>query len=106
MIKSTKIVLTSAAVGFLMPALLLAFNAIEEHPSTTLATLTFYLCPPSVMSMGSDNALRSEVIAIWLIIAASNAVLYAIPAFLFVVARHLFRSTTHADRIDKIDSPQ
>ena len=77
-----------AAAGFMLPLLLLAYysaaNRIGKFPNTDLL---FYLCPSSIACMGLDNASTSTAIVVWLIIAASNAVLYALPgvgvAFIF-----------------------
>ncbi len=78
--RSLKIVGGFAATGFLLPLLLLAYytaaNHIGKFPSTDLL---FYLCPSSVACMGLDNASTSTAIVVWLMIAASNAVLYAVP---------------------------
>ena len=69
-----------AAAGFLLPLLLLAYYTVANHmdkfPNTNLL---FYLCPSSIVCMGLDNASVSTAIFVWLIIAASNAILYAVP---------------------------
>ena len=97
--KSTKIVLGFAAVGFMLPLLLLAFYAIADHfniyPSTTPL---FYLAPASIVSMALDNAPRSEAILVWLIIAASNAALYAAPVFVITVLSRFFRPEQDAPK--------
>ena len=69
-----------AAAGFLLPLLLLAYYTVANHmgkfPNTNLL---FYLCPSSIVCMALDNASISTVVVVWLLIAASNAVLYAVP---------------------------
>ena len=69
-----------AAAGFLLPLLLLAYYTVANHmgkfPNTNLL---FYLCPSSVACMGLDHASISTAVIVWLLIATSNAVLYAVP---------------------------
>lgn len=78
-----------AAAGFLLPLLLLAYysaaNSLGKFPSTDLL---FDLCPSSILSMGLDKASTSTAIVVWLLIAASNAVLYAL---LGIVVALIFR---------------
>ncbi|HWY20163.1 MAG TPA: hypothetical protein VNX26_03025 [Candidatus Acidoferrum sp.] len=78
--KRLQIVSAFAAVGFVLPWLLLAFYAIAErmghNPSTKLL---LYLCPSSIISLGLDNASLLVGLFGWLLISASNAVLYSIP---------------------------
>jgi hypothetical protein len=75
-----KIVGGFAGVGFVLPWLLLAYYGIVSHlgvnPSPTLLN---YLCPSSVMSLGLDNASFIVGLIGWLLISASNAVVYTIP---------------------------
>lgn len=77
--KRLKIVGAFAAVGFVLPWLLLAFytiaNRMGGNPSTTPL---LYLCPSSIMSLGLDNASLLVGLFGWLLISASNAVLYSI----------------------------
>lgn len=78
-----------AAAGFLLPLLLLAYYTAANHmgkfPSTDLL---FYLCPSSIMCMGLEHASISTGIVVWLIIASSNAALYALPG---IVVALIFR---------------
>jgi hypothetical protein len=78
--KSVQIVAGFAAVGFVLPWLLLAYYAIAHrlggHPSIALL---LYVCPSSILSLGLDNASLMVGLIGWLFISASNAVLYAIP---------------------------
>jgi heme A synthase len=101
MSKTTKIVLGFAAVGFLMPWLLLTFYAVaahfDLHTSPALTAVLFYLCPASVMSMGTDNAVQAEAIRIWMIIAATNAVLYAVTSFILVLSYRIVRRAGYSD---------
>jgi hypothetical protein len=80
--KRLQIVGGFAAVGFVLPWLLLAFYTIARrmgiHPSTMPL---LYLCPSSIMSLGLDNASLIVALFGWLLISASNAVLYSIPGF-------------------------
>ena len=78
--KRLQIVGTFAAVGFVLPWLLLAFYLIAHRvgwkPSTTPL---LYLCPSSIMSLGLENASWLVGLFGWLLISTSNAVLYAVP---------------------------
>jgi hypothetical protein len=89
MVRTLRIVSGFAAVGFLLPLLLLAYYSaaryIGKNPNTDLL---LYLCPSSIMCMALDNASVSTAVFAWLFIAASNAVLYALPG---VVAALIFR---------------
>lgn len=80
MAKSLKVVGGFAAVGFLLPLSLLAYytaaNHIGRYPNTNLL---FDLCPSSIMCMALDHASASTAVVVWLLIATSNAVLYAVP---------------------------
>ena len=91
--KGLKIVGSFAAIGFIVPWLLLAFYAgadrMGEHPST--APLR-YLCPSSVASLGLDNALLLVGIFGWLLIGASNAALYSIPGIIVALFAGLWKS--------------
>jgi hypothetical protein len=89
--KRLQIVGAFAAVGFVLPWLLLVFYAIARrvgwNPSTTPL---LYLCPSSIMALGLDNASWLVGLFGWLVISARNAVLYSIPgivASLFVGLR-------------------
>jgi hypothetical protein len=92
--KGIKIVGGCAAVGFVLPWLLLAFYAIArhlgEHP-TTMPLL--YLCPSSIISIGLDNASLIVGLFGWLLISASNAVLYSIPGIVVSLLVGLRKST-------------
>jgi hypothetical protein len=78
--KRLQIVGAFAAVGFVLPWFLLAFYLVARrvnwNPSTTPL---LYLCPSSIMSLALDNASWPVGLFGWLLISASNAVLYAIP---------------------------
>lgn len=79
-----KIIAGFAAVGFTLPLLLLAFYDLS---GTTAGELFVWVCPASILSMGLDNSSWITAVIVWLIICASNAVLYAMAgsavAFLF-----------------------
>jgi hypothetical protein len=81
------------AVGFVLPWLLLAFYATAHHmggnPSTTPPV---YLCPPSIAALGLDNASLIVGLLGWLLISATNAVLYAIPGFVVSLFVGLWKS--------------
>jgi hypothetical protein len=74
-----KIVGAFATTGFALPWLLLLCYSVARnmgrHPSTTPL---LYLCPPSVVSLGLDNASLIVGLIGWLFISLENAVLYAI----------------------------
>jgi hypothetical protein len=81
-----------AAVGFVLPWLLLAFYAAAHHmgrnPSTTPLV---YLCPFST-ALGLDNASLIVGLLGWLLISATNAVLYAIPGAVVGLVVGLWKS--------------
>ena len=89
----SKIVAGFAAVGFVLPWLLLAFYAAAHHmgenPSTTPLV---YLCPSSIAALGLDNAPVIVGLLGWLLISATNAVLYAIPGFVVSLFVGLWKS--------------
>jgi hypothetical protein len=78
--RALKIVCGFSAAGFLLPLLLFAYYTVANHlgkfPNTEAL---FYLCPSSILCMGLDKASTSTAVVVWLVIAASNAVLYALP---------------------------
>jgi hypothetical protein len=78
--KRLQVVGVFAAVGFVLPWLLMAFYAIARrvgaNPSTTPL---LYLCPSSILSLELDNASWIVGLFGWLLISASNALLYSIP---------------------------
>ncbi len=80
--RNSQIVVGFAAVGFVLPWLLLAFYAIahrmDGHPSTVPLLL---LCPLSIAAIALDNAFLIVGLIGWVVITAINAALYAIPGF-------------------------
>ena len=90
--KSTKIVIGFAAVGFLLPLLLVTVYVIAGHFNkyTNMAPL-LDLCPSSIMSMALDHASTSTAVIVWLMISLSNAVLYAAVSFAIVVIYRVIR---------------
>lgn len=71
-----------AAVGFVLAWLLLAFYAIAHRMGGNPSTAPhLYLCPSSIAALGLDNASFLVGLLGWLLISATNAVLYAIPGF-------------------------
>ena len=91
--RALKIVCGFSAAGFLLPLLLLAYysaaNSIGKFPSTDLL---FSLCPSSIMCMGLEHASISTGIFVWLMIAASNAILYALPGIAVASVFHFISS--------------
>jgi hypothetical protein len=91
--KNLQIVSAFVAVGFVLPWLFLAYYMIahrmDKYPGTTLL---FYLCPSSIMSMGLDNASFLTGFIGWLLISASNAVLYAVPGIAIALLRYFWKS--------------
>jgi len=77
--KRLQIVGAFAAVGFILPWLLLLYYAVARQlggrPSTTML---LYVCPSSIASLGLDNASLLVGLIGWLLIGLSNAVLYSI----------------------------
>jgi hypothetical protein len=84
-----KIVGGFAATGFCLPLLLLAFWEFSQAPDVSL--LLFWVCPTSIMSMGLDGATGATAIEGWLVIGASNAVLYAVVGLLVALILNLIR---------------
>jgi len=82
-----------AAVGFVLPWLLLAFYAGANHlgwrPSTKPLVC---LCPSSIAALGLDNASLIVGLLGWLLISATNAVLYAIPGAIVGLLAGLWKS--------------
>jgi hypothetical protein len=91
--RGLQIVGSFAAVGFVLPWLLLAFYAIAHHmgwnPSTTPLV---YLCPPSVAALGLDNASLIVGLFGWLLISGTNAVLYSMPGIVVGLVVGLWKS--------------
>jgi hypothetical protein len=81
--QSLETVIGFAAVGFIVPWLLLAYYTIAQrmghNPSTTPL---LYMCPFSIWALGLDNASLLVGLLGWLIISLFNAGLYAIPGLL------------------------
>jgi hypothetical protein len=90
--RGSKIVAGFAAVGFVLPWLLLAYyavaNGMGKHPSTALL---MYLCPSSIAALGLDNASFLVGIFGWLAISGTNAVLYSVPGVLVALLFGLWK---------------
>jgi hypothetical protein len=90
--RGSKLVGGFAAVGFVLPWLLLAYYAIAHsigmHPST--APLV-YLCPSSIAALGLDNASLIVGLFGWLVISGTNAVLYSIPGIVVALLFGLWK---------------
>jgi hypothetical protein len=71
-----------AACGFLICWILLAYSAYaharHQMPNMKLFTT---LCPPSIISLGLDNASFFLGLLGWLMIGFFNALTYAVPGF-------------------------
>ena len=76
---SWRVTLFFAGVGFFLPVGMLVYYALSR---TTAGSLYVKLCPPCITSLALDNANVLKGVAAWLLICASNAVLYAIPGFI------------------------
>jgi hypothetical protein len=88
-----RIVSGFAAVGFVLPWLLLAFYAVADHLGAHPSTMPLlYLCPSSIVALGLDHA--SPIIGLfgWLFISASNAVLYAVLGIVVAIFAALRKS--------------
>jgi hypothetical protein len=91
--KRLQIVGAFAAVGFVLPWLLLAFYTIARRMGVNLSTMPLlYLCPSSIISLGLDNASLIVGLFGWLLISACNAVLYSIPGFVVSLFVGLWKS--------------
>jgi hypothetical protein len=78
--KGLNIVGGFAAVGLVLPWLLLAFYAIAHRMGRNPSTAPLiYLCPSSIAALGLDDASLIVGLLGWVLISATNAVLYAIP---------------------------
>jgi hypothetical protein len=96
--KSTKVVIGFGVTGFFLPLLLLTVYIIAGHFNDYLDTTPlFYLCPSSIVSMGLDHASMSTAVFVWLMISATNAVLYAIVPFAIVLIYRVIRPDPQAD---------
>jgi hypothetical protein len=90
MAKTLKIVCGFAAVGFFLPLILLTYYTVAQHNGKNPNTdPLFYLCPSSIMSMGLTHGWGSTAVVVWLLISASNAVLYAIPGVVVALIRRV-----------------
>ena len=70
----------------MLPWLLLAFYAIAHRMGGNPSTAPLlYLCPSSIAALGLDNASLIVGLMGWLLISASNAVLYAIPGIVIAL---------------------
>jgi hypothetical protein len=88
-----KIVGGFAAVGFVLPWLLLAFYAIAHRMGGNPSTAPLiYLCPSSIAALGLDNASLIVGLIGWLLISATNAVLYAIPGIVVALLVGVWKS--------------
>jgi hypothetical protein len=76
MSRSTKMVGAFAVVGFVLPLVMLAYYA---RSGTGAGDGFVRVCPSCIMSMALDNASTATALFVWLIICASNAVIYALP---------------------------
>lgn len=82
-----------AAVGFLLPWLLLGSYAIAGHMGARPSPgLLLYLCPSSIISLGLDKASFAGALMGWLLISASNAVLYAVLGIVVAICVHVWKS--------------
>jgi hypothetical protein len=89
--KSTKIVLGFAGLGFILPLLFWAFQAVANHSKGYLLT---YLCPSSILSIVlwvDGPRPLFEGVVVWFIICLCNALLYAAPALAVVVIYRVIR---------------
>lgn len=83
-----KVTLKAVLVG-LSVALLLGGLAIYPRRPSINDDLFLILCPTSIVTMGMDNAGLAEGIAAWVLVALTNAALYALIA---VGLRQLWRT--------------
>ena len=91
--RSFKIIASFAAVGFLLPPLLLAYYefSMRYMGGARPGDLLFWICPTAIWSMALDNATVKTAVFVWVMISASNAILYAllgsVVAFLTYIAK-------------------
>ena len=87
-----------AAVGFLLPLLSMVFYVIARHfDKFPDMTLLMYVCPSTIISMALDNASAGTAVVVWLMISASNAVLYALIPFAIVLIYRVIRPDPQPD---------
>ncbi len=82
-----------AAVGFLLPWLLLGCYGMARHMGAHPSPeLLLYLCPSSIISLGLDNASLAGGLMGWLLISATNTVLYAVLGVAVAICVRLWKS--------------
>jgi hypothetical protein len=89
--KSTKVVIGFAVAGFVLPIPLLAFKSN--------AMLLFYLCPPSIVAWAfaiDGPRWLPDSGVLWLIMCATNAILYATLASAIALIYRLIRPDTRS----------
>jgi hypothetical protein len=75
-----------AACGFFICGILLGYSAYAHaHHQMPNTKIFLTLCPPSIISLGLDNASTLVGLFGWLLIGLVNAIIYAIPGFLIGV---------------------
>lgn len=69
-----------AALGFFLPLVLLLYYEISTRymGGTGGGDFLLLVCPTAIASMALDHASTSTAVVVWLIIAISNALLYAL----------------------------
>jgi hypothetical protein len=72
-----------AACGFLICWILLAYSAFAHaHHQMPDMKLFMTLCPPSIISLGLDNASVPVALLGWAMIGLLNALTYSVPGLL------------------------
>jgi len=90
MARTLKIIGSFAAIGFIVPLLLLLVS--HDISRTVSGNFAFRVCPACLMSSALDDARGAIGVFIWLLICISNAVLYAIPGAIVAFIVHLTKS--------------
>ena len=89
MARTLKIIGSFAAIGFIVPLLLLVSHDISR---TVAGNFAFRVCPACLISSALDGARGAIGVITWLLICISNAVLYAIPGAIVAFVVHITTS--------------
>ena len=88
-----RVILYPAIIGFILPLLTILFCVASDFfGRDPNVDALFYLCPTAVMSMALDTASTGTAIVIWLIIAITNSILYALVAAVPVLFISIWKS--------------
>jgi hypothetical protein len=77
-----RVVLGCAAIGFVLPLVMLGYYNLSN---TVAGSLYVALCPVCIASLALDHASPSTAIVAWIVFCVINAGLYAIPSSLVIL---------------------